>query len=98
MKVINKIESEKLELAAEVLKSIAHPIRLTIISLLENGEKLSVTEIYETLGVEQAIASHHLSILKAKGVVVSIREGKNSFYYLKHNCLSEILHCLNKCK
>lgn len=98
MKVIKKIDVPKLEMAAEVLKSIAHPMRLAIISLLEAGERLTVTEIYEQLGLEQAVASHHLSILKSKGVVVSLRDGKNCLYYLKHNCLSEILYCLNKCQ
>ncbi|MBA3901802.1 MAG: helix-turn-helix transcriptional regulator [Bacteroidetes bacterium] len=98
MKVISKIDSVNFEIAAEVLKSIAHPLRLAIINLLEKGEKLSVTEIHETLDIEQAVTSHHLSILKSKGVVVSVREGKNCLYYLKHNCLSEILHCINKCQ
>ncbi|HET6244267.1 MAG: helix-turn-helix transcriptional regulator [Bacteroidetes bacterium] len=98
MKTINKINSTEFEMAAEMLKSIAHPTRLAILSLLEMGEKVSVTDIYGQLGLEQAVVSHHLGILKNKGVVVSIRDGKHCLYYLKHNCLSEILHCLKKCQ
>ncbi len=63
-----KIELQKLESASEMLKAIAHPIRIAIVGMLDNDTKLTVTEIYETLGIEQAVASHHLSILKNKGV------------------------------
>ena len=63
-----------------MLRAIAHPKRLSIIKYLDNGKKLSVTEIHTLLDIEQSTTSHHLGILKDKGVLGSIRDGKNSYY------------------
>ena len=92
-----KINIEKLEEAANMLKAIAHPLRISIIGLLDKENKLTVTQIHEALQIEQSTASHHLGILKDKGVLASKREGKNILYYLKHNILSEIIKCIDKC-
>ena len=92
------IELSQLETASEMLKAIAHPIRVAIVGLLNDDKKLNVTEIYESLAIEQAVASHHLSILKNKGVLVVERVGKNCYYSLKHQRLSQIIECINKCQ
>jgi len=49
------------------------------------------------LQIEQSTASHHLGILKDKGVLASTRKGKNTYYYLKHQDLSNIIGCVSKC-
>jgi len=91
------INISKLELAASKLRAISHPMRIAIIELLANGEKLSVTEIYEALNIEQATASHNLNIIKNKDVLVSKREGKKIFYSIKNMTLTEIIECVNRC-
>lgn len=88
---------EQLETAANMLKAMAHPIRISILNCLEDGKKLSVSEIHATLKIEQATASHHLGILKDKGVLSSKRDGKNTYYFLKHNNLSNIIECVSNC-
>lgn len=97
MTEIKELEIERLESVAGILKSIAHPMRIAILNLLEGGRKMTVTEIHETLGIEQSTASHHLGILKDKGVLCSRRDGKNTWYYLKNEILSQILDCVNRC-
>lgn len=92
------IEPQKLDLASAMLKAIAHPVRISIVALLEDDKKLSVTEIHKQLKIEQAVASHHLSILKNNAVLLSERSGKNSYYSLKHQRLSQIISCINKCQ
>lgn len=87
----------KLALATEMLKAIAHPMRIAIVGYLEGGVKLSVTEIHERLGIEQSTTSHHLGILKSKGVLSSQRDGKNTYYFLKHPALTGILTCIENC-
>ena len=87
----------QLEQAANMLKAIAHPMRIAILSYLEDGKRLTVTEIHELLNIEQSTTSHHLGILKDKGVLNSKREGKNTFYFLKHQRLSNIIDCVSKC-
>lgn len=91
-----KLDIDKLEAAASKLRSIAHPMRIAIIDLLQDKE-MSVTEIYEKLSIEQASASHHLNILKTKGVLASKRHGKKIFYSLKNQTLLEIIDCINRC-
>ncbi|BAX80148.1 ArsR/SmtB family transcription factor [Labilibaculum antarcticum] len=94
---IRELEPEKLEQAANMLKAIAHPMRIAILGYLEDGKKLTVTEIHELLKIEQSTTSHHLGILKDKGVLSSKREGKNTYYYLKHCSLSNIVDCISNC-
>jgi len=91
-----QLDIEKLEMAASKLRAIAHPMRIAIIDLL-NEKQLSVTEIYERLNIEQASASHHLNILKSKGVLASRRNGKKIYYSLKNQTLTEIIDCINRC-
>ena len=87
------LSPESLERAAGMLKAIAHPVRITIVGCLEDGKKRTVTEIHKQLGIEQSTVSHHLGILKDKSVLASKREGKNTWYYLKHEILKTILNC-----
>jgi DNA-binding transcriptional ArsR family regulator len=94
---ISNLTPEQLEKASNMLKAIAHPIRIAILNHLENGKKLSVTEIHELLDLEQSTTSHHLGILKDKGVLASQRDGKNTYYFLKHDNLSSIVECVSKC-
>ncbi|MEM6263165.1 MAG: metalloregulator ArsR/SmtB family transcription factor [Bacteroidota bacterium] len=86
-----KLEKSLLAKTANSLKAIAHPVRLAMIELLQDGKRLNVTQIYETLGLEQAVASQHLSILKDKNILTSKREGKHTFYFLKHECVIDVI-------
>jgi DNA-binding transcriptional ArsR family regulator len=95
--IINKLTVEQLERAANMLKAIAHPMRIAILNFLEDGQKKTVTEIHEKLGIEQSTTSHHLGILRDKGVLVASREGKNSYYSIRHNRLSTLIECINTC-
>lgn len=92
------IKPEELERCASMLKAIAHPIRMAIIELLSEQERLSVTEIYEQLDLEQAVASHHLSILKNKDVLTSVRDGKNMLYELKYKQIQQVINCVQNCR
>jgi ArsR family transcriptional regulator, virulence genes transcriptional regulator len=88
---------ENLERAANMLKAIAHPIRISIVGCLEDGQRRTVTEIHKQLGLEQSTTSHHLGILKDRGVLSSKREGKNTWYFLKHENLKTVLSCVSSC-
>lgn len=85
-----------LETATEVLRAVAHPHRLLIIEMLFQNREMNVTAVFERLGIEQAVASHHLRIMKDKGIVQVRRDGKNSFYSLTSDDYFEILKVLDK--
>lgn len=84
--------------AAEVLKAVAHPIRLQVVELLQTGE-MCVGRISETLGEKQAITSQQLNIMKDKGILASRREGTRVFYRLENKNVAHVLDCVyNHCQ
>lgn len=91
------VNEDRLIMAAEIFKALAHPLRVSILAILKDGNLLTVTEIHERVGIKQTTASHHLNILKEKGVLCSKRDGKNNYYYLKHELLGQIIDCVNSC-
>jgi len=91
------LNAEEVERAATMIKAISHPMRLAILGYLGEGNQLSVTEIHSLLNIEQSTASHHLGILKDKGILASVRKGKNTLYYLKRKNLSTLVKCISEC-
>ena len=96
--IINNLDTEKLEQVAFILKTIAHPLRISIISLLVANEKLCVNDICQLLSSEQSLTSHHLSNMKLSGILGSVREGKNIYYFLKLKEVVTVITCMNKCE
>jgi DNA-binding transcriptional ArsR family regulator len=94
---LNSLSESQLEKTATYLKAIAHPMRISILGLLKDGSSLSVTQIYSRLGLEQAVASHHLGLLKNKGVLVSKRVGKNIYYGLKTEKIVDLIKHAELC-
>ncbi len=94
---ISDLNIEKLEGAANMLKAIAHPMRIAILNMLESGNKMTVSEIHQQLGLEQSSTSHHLGILKDKGILSSKREGKNTYYFLRHENFAKVIDCVGNC-
>lgn len=95
--LMNESEAEKLERIAYILKTIAHPVRLGIIHLLEQHARLSVTEICESLDTEQSLTSHHLQNMRLKGLLSVKRDGRSMLYSLKERDVSLIIECLENC-
>ena len=96
--VLNDDLVEKLERIAFILKTVAHPMRLAIIHLLEQHPRLSVSQICEMLGTEQSLTSHNLQNMRLKGILSAKREGRNILYSLKEKDVSMIIECLENCQ
>lgn len=96
-KAINKTEAAKLERIAFILKTVAHPIRLSIVHLLEQNDQLTVSEICTMLGAEQSLTSHHLQSMRLKGILSAQRDGRRMLYSLKERDVSLIISCLENC-
>ncbi len=75
------MDFEKIPEWAEMLKAVAHPVRLMILAELLEGPKC-VTAIRELLKVRQPNVSQHLSVLKHGGLVGFNRDGAFRCYYL----------------
>ena len=81
------------EHVAEVLKAVAHPVRLQIIELLETAE-MSVGDIVAALGVKQAITSEELIMMMDKGVLNCRRNGTLVYYRIENKSVIKLLHCV----
>ncbi len=91
-----KLTPEQLEHAAMLLKAMAHPIRVAILALIE-GKRMTVTQIYEALKLEQSVVSHHLGILRDKGILLSERDRRNIYYSYKNDLLLSVVECITSC-
>ncbi len=80
---------------ASIFQALAHPTRIAIVEVLRDGE-LPAGAIIERLGLEQANASQHLSILRAKHIVTSRKEGNQVFYSVRDLLLIEVLDVMRR--
>jgi ArsR family transcriptional regulator len=78
------------EMQAEILKALAHPVRLAIADFLAGGEQC-VCDIAERVGAERSNVSHHLALMQQAGVLDSRKDGLRVLYSLRTPC---VLHCL----
>jgi len=90
-----RIDRERIERAAEILKTVAHPVRLSIVELLEAGEK-SVTELRQLLGLTQPLTSQHLSQMRVRGVLRARREGAQVYYSIANPDVVKVIHCIRR--
>jgi len=78
---------------AGIFQALAHPTRIAMAEALRHRE-LSAGQIVQLLELEQANASQHLSVLRAKRIVVARKKGNQVFYSLRDRALGEILDSL----
>ncbi|HJV20612.1 MAG TPA: metalloregulator ArsR/SmtB family transcription factor [Sediminibacterium sp.] len=77
--------------ASLILRAINHKLRQQIIKLLDEHVKMTVTELYVKLRLEQSVASQHLAILRRAGIVSTTREGKFIYYSVNYTRLGEVV-------
>lgn len=87
---ILKINYHNLKKAALVLRALNHKLRQQILTLIETEKKITVTEIYVRLRLEQSVASQHLAILRRAGIVVTQRDGKFIYYTVNYKRIEDI--------
>ena len=90
-----KLEYSKLKKALLNLRAVNHPLRKQMLTLLEEQKKLTVTEIYVKLRIEQSVASQHLAILRKAEIVETSRNGKFIFYSVNKNRINEVSVLIN---
>lgn len=83
------------QLISNVFKALAHPTRLQIIKLLNDGE-LCVCDILPNLDSEQSNTSQHLTVLKNQGIVDSRKDGSKVIYAIKNVEVFEMIELAEK--
>jgi len=80
---------------SEIFQGLANPTRIAIVELLRDGDK-SAGQLMEELGIEQANASQHLAVLRAKQIVVNRKVGNQVYYSIRDPALIEVLDILRR--
>jgi DNA-binding transcriptional ArsR family regulator len=91
--MITRKEQILFEKQAEIVKSIAHPLRIAIVDFLKDGEQC-VCDIAEHVNSERSNVSRHLSVMVNAGVLGSRKEGLKVIYQLKTPCVVEFICCV----
>ena len=77
---IFEIDFHNIKKASLILRSLNHKLRQQILRIIYEEKKITVTEIYVKLRLEQSVASQHLAILRKAGIVGTQRDGKFIYY------------------
>lgn len=85
-----KVDLLEVKKAALVLRAFNHKLRQQILKLIDESGKMTVTELYVKLRLEQSVASQHLAILRKAGFVKTEREGKFIYYSVNINRMQEL--------
>lgn len=85
-----KLDFLHLKKSALVLRALNHKLRQQMIKLLDESKRMTVTEIYVKLRLEQSVASQHLAILRRAGIVITQRDGKFIYYTINYPRVDEV--------
>ena len=86
---------EQVEQVTEILKSIAHPIRLKILCFLIDGEK-NVSEIEQQFGSTISNISQHLTILRKASIIDRRKEANFMYYSLKDENIKNLMESIKQ--
>ena len=81
------------EKQAEIVKAIAHPLRIAVVDFLKDGRQC-VCDIAEHIGSERSNVSRHLSVMVNAGVLEYHKEGLKVIYKLKTPCILDFFSCV----
>ncbi len=80
---------------AEILRVVAHPVRLMILGELVKGIKC-VSDFGDFLGIKQPNVSQHLGLLRRHGIIDYYLDGRLRCYFLRDPLIPELLELLNR--
>lgn len=83
------------QMMADMFKALSHPMRVKIIQAVGDKEPCAC-ELVRQLGIEQSNLSQHLSILKARGILTSRKEGQKVFYRVLFPEILEVIDSAEK--
>lgn len=89
------IDLDRLAMAAECLKTLAHPHRLRIVEMLLK-DRFTVGELAEKCGIPSNIASGHLRLMQRCGFLAPQRDGRKVFYKITEPSLKEFMGCIRR--
>ena len=95
---MREVKQLDFEAEADVLKVLAHPVRIQIAYGLSEVGDCNVKNIWSCLGLPQSNVSQHLNLMKSRGLIGSRRQGVEMHYFLKDSRVRDLINCLLKHK
>ncbi|HPA76492.1 MAG TPA: metalloregulator ArsR/SmtB family transcription factor [Deltaproteobacteria bacterium] len=80
---------------AEIIKALAHPVRIRVFEALAEEEK-TAGDLVTITGEKEANTSRHLAVLRAAGLVSTRKEGLHVYYSNSMPCLIPMLACVEE--
>lgn len=90
------INTENLFFSSELLRAIAHPLRMKILSFIDKNENINVNKIYNSMKLEQSITSQHLRVLRTVGLVSTEKNGKFRHYNVNYAKVEQIIKAIRR--
>ncbi len=90
-----KIKDDTLQTSSEILRALAHPLRMRILEFIDRHKTINVNKIYNTLKLEQSITSQHLRILRVAGIVDTKRDGKFIHYTINYPKIAQVTKAID---
>ena len=94
--MLSKQKQLLFEKQAEIVKAMAHPLRIAIVDFLKDNERC-VCDIARHVGSERSNVSRHLSVMAGAGVLEHRKEGLKVIYKLKTPCILDFFSCIRAC-
>ena len=89
-------DNDKLHYSSELMRALAHPLRLKILEFIDEHKTINVNKIYSSLDLEQSITSQHLKILRMSGVVSVEVTGKFHIYQINYDIVQKASAAVNR--
>jgi ArsR family transcriptional regulator len=86
-----RVSEQAITSLADVFKLLADKSRLKILLALAQDGEMHVTALCDLLTQSQPAVSHHLTLLRMRGLVGYRRDGKHNFYYVDSPLVHQLL-------
>lgn len=91
-----QIDLLNLKKAALTLRALNHKLRQQILKMIDDHGKMTVTDLYVNLRLEQSVTSQHLAILRKAGFVKTTRDGKFIYYSVNTSRIDDLNRFVNQ--
>ena len=85
------LDDHVIEKLSDVFKMLADPSRLKILLTLAHDGEMHVKALCDLVKQSQPAVSHHLTLMKAMGLVARRRDGKHNFYRVESITINRLL-------
>ena len=89
------IDLDRLTVAAECLKTLAHPHRLRMVEMLLK-DRYTVGALAGKCDIPSNVASGHLRLMQRCGMLAAERDGRSVYYRVTDPCLKKLMECVRE--